>query len=569
MADHHKKAVYNDNNNAFAYYRYSSLAQREESIKEQKEAAERYAEAHGLHIIGEYKDDATSGTIGDREGLMDMLYHAKIMKPGHLIAWKVDRLGRDSRDFANTLYELREAGVKTEYVGETMPEDEGERRFIEGMYALIAEQFIFNHKKNVIRGLEYNAERCLFNGGKPPYGYVGTAGKPLEIDPVRGPIVQKIFREYADGKKSSEIVQELNEAGVRSSHGKPLQVSFITHVLSNTAYLGIYKWGGKEIEGGVPRLVDDGTWDKCQRLMERNARGGRRPKKRDGADSTEPDGEAQEPSSFWLTGHLYCGMCGETMHSHYGTNHSGKPYYYYMCTGHENHRCSKKSVPAHLVEGMVTRVMEEILQDSSIRFMIAHDAWLHYEKMNEGSGAYLESLKNEQAEVKRKLDNVMKAIEEGIVTKTTKAKLEELENRQQMLQDAADAEEARQQAGVKEETILRFLDSFVNLHAKDSADREKLLNTLVDKIYVYDDEIVVTVYYSDDKRKVSFEDYKEALKNDPYEILQHRDGVGEPVDGVDPEVVMGIKDSDEGNFPEKKSSESSSVNVRVPNSTVY
>ena len=42
-----KKFVQNNNNLAIAYYRYSSHAQNETSIDQQREEAERYAEAHG------------------------------------------------------------------------------------------------------------------------------------------------------------------------------------------------------------------------------------------------------------------------------------------------------------------------------------------------------------------------------------------------------------------------------------------------------------------------------------------------------------------------------------------
>ncbi|MBQ8030436.1 MAG: recombinase family protein [Butyrivibrio sp.] len=61
-----KKFVQNNNNLAIAYYRYSSHAQNEASIAQQREAAEKYAEAHGFTIMKEYADEALSGTSDDR-----------------------------------------------------------------------------------------------------------------------------------------------------------------------------------------------------------------------------------------------------------------------------------------------------------------------------------------------------------------------------------------------------------------------------------------------------------------------------------------------------------------------
>ena len=48
-----KQFVPNDNNNAVAYYRFSSHAQNEQSIDQQREMAEKYANEHGIKIIGD------------------------------------------------------------------------------------------------------------------------------------------------------------------------------------------------------------------------------------------------------------------------------------------------------------------------------------------------------------------------------------------------------------------------------------------------------------------------------------------------------------------------------------
>ena len=64
-----KKFQQNPGNNAICYYRYSSAAQRDVSIDEQRKAAHEYAEKHGLHIIKEYIDRAISGTREDRPQL--------------------------------------------------------------------------------------------------------------------------------------------------------------------------------------------------------------------------------------------------------------------------------------------------------------------------------------------------------------------------------------------------------------------------------------------------------------------------------------------------------------------
>ena len=87
-----KSFVQNNNNYAITYYRFSSHAQNEASIDQQRERAQEYADAHDLKIIKEYSDAAISGKRDDRPGFQLMLAEIKKLKPSTLILWKTDRL---------------------------------------------------------------------------------------------------------------------------------------------------------------------------------------------------------------------------------------------------------------------------------------------------------------------------------------------------------------------------------------------------------------------------------------------------------------------------------------------
>ena len=90
-----KKFERNDNNLAIAYYRFSSHAQNEASIDQQRELAHAWAEANGFKIVREYEDAAISGTLEERPGFQQMLSEVGKIKPNTLVLWKTDRLGRD------------------------------------------------------------------------------------------------------------------------------------------------------------------------------------------------------------------------------------------------------------------------------------------------------------------------------------------------------------------------------------------------------------------------------------------------------------------------------------------
>ena len=107
-----KRFKQNPGNTAICYYRYSSEAQRDASIEQQREAAHDYADKKGYRIVKEYQDRAMSGSRDDRPDFQLMLAEVKRLRPSYLILWKTDRLSRDKLDSNIAKALLRNAGVK-------------------------------------------------------------------------------------------------------------------------------------------------------------------------------------------------------------------------------------------------------------------------------------------------------------------------------------------------------------------------------------------------------------------------------------------------------------------------
>ena len=500
-----KRFVQNANNNAVCYYRYSSEAQRDVSIDQQKQAAEKFCEAHGLRIIKEYADKAMSGTRFDRPQLQMMLSDIKRLRPGYLILWKGDRLSRDRIDAAIAKHQLRECGVKVEYVAESLPEDEAERVLIEGIEEALAEHFIIQHSKNVTRGLNYNAENALYNGHKI-LGYTGRKNQRYEIDPETAPIVQKIFNDYVLGIPMKVIADELNAAGYRTVRGMEFTEKSLWHTLHNRSYIGEYKWGDIIVPDGFPPLVSAEVFERAQDMMQKNKHGGR-----GGAKKLEAT-SALEGVDFWLTGHLYCGKCGAPLSGTAGTSHTGKVYSYYTCNNHRKHTCDSGNIKKEYLERVVAAIIEECINNASLRLIIAEQVYNYYQREYAGDDNYAKSLEASIKDIDTKLNNIMKAIEAGIFNETTQARMEELQKRKSMHEDELATERNRKKYALKQEHVVQYLECFVGSLSEPSL-RDKVLDYLVEKIYTYDDKIVINFYYSDDKREVDLKDYNEHLDN--------------------------------------------------------
>ena len=90
---------------AAVYLRVSTEEQRErQSIRTQREFAERYCALHEIVVYEYYSDDGVSGTIPmeDRSEGARLLQDSEDGKFATILVYRLDRLGRDPRLILNT-----------------------------------------------------------------------------------------------------------------------------------------------------------------------------------------------------------------------------------------------------------------------------------------------------------------------------------------------------------------------------------------------------------------------------------------------------------------------------------
>lgn len=495
-----KNFVQNDNNLAIAYYRYSSSAQNEASIDQQREQAHRYAAEYGFTIVKEYYDKAMSGADDNRPNFRLMLSEVNKLKPAILILWKTDRLSRDKITVSIAKDKIRRAGCSIRLVAEAIPEGSAGVMYesvIEGMN----EFYLYNLSENVKRGLHYNAENGLY--GRQIIGYKKGADKHYVIDDKTAPVVEKIFRDYADGKPMTDIIKELTEQGVRSSKGNEFTVNSLRTILHNRSYIGEYHYAGHIIPNGMPAIVSEELFEEVQQRFARN--------KRQGGQRANGLTEDNAPR-YWLTGKLYCGECGETMHGMSGTSKTGAIHYYYACKNHRRKlKCPKKNERKEYLEALVVKILNEFLSDTEKLASLAVDVADHYKKLHESDDIYLESLEKQLKDTEIALSNLVKALEMGIFSETTQARLLELEAQKRALTSAIEAEKTKRSILQDENSIRHYFELYQQADFKNTDVRDMIFEYFIDKIYVYDDRLLITAWYSDEQYEVSFDEIQQAL----------------------------------------------------------
>lgn len=110
------------------------------------------------------------------------------------------------------------------------------------------------------------------------------------------------------------------------------------------------------------------------------------------------------------------------------------------------------------------------------------------------------------------IDNIMKAIEKGIVTRTTKSRLEELEAEEEKITRSIKVEESKIPT-ITKDFILFTLNKFRTLDLKIEKNKERLIDGLVKAIFAYDDYIKVLLTFDDSPITIPTSDEIEYMAN--------------------------------------------------------
>lgn len=184
-----------------------------------------------------------------------------------------------------------------------------------------------------------------------------------------------------------------------------------------------------------------------------------------------------------------------------GTSKTKTQYRYYRCNRSRNKECDKKTVRKDWLENQVIDCVLDILKDDKLLDELAERI---YEMQSEESFA-LKSLQTQLDEIKRKLKNIVEAIENGIYSDTTKQRLDELESQKKEIELQINEEQLSHPI-ISQEQILFTLHNYRKIDTSTKEGKQKLIDGFVNSIYLYDDRFVITFNYKSQAKTVSFEE---------------------------------------------------------------
>lgn len=480
-----KNSSANGNNKlAVIYARYSSHNQRDVSIDQQVKADLEFAERQDLKVIDVYADRALTGTNDNRPEFQRMIADARKRAFSFVIVYSLDRFARDRYDSVVYKRQLRECGVRVLSAMENISDDPT-GVLLESMLEGLAEYYSQELATKIRRGLNDNAEKCMVTTSLP-FGYrKGEDGK-YAIDPQEAAVVKEIFTRFLHGDNLADIARDLNERGVRTKRRSPWNKSSFGKLLSNERYIGYYIYGDYRIENGVPAIVDRSTFYAVQERLKLKAN-----------PRNSPVKKRRENSVYLLTGKAFCGHCKSAMIGKSGTSKTGRLYAYYACKNQVYEKtCDKQKIGRDRLEYLVAKALKDYaLQDGMIEWLA--DKSIEYQQKH-AEPVEVSLLKSQLKQTEGAIKNIMSAIEQGIITPTTKERLTELEDQKADLTAKIALKTPDKLSNLSRDDIISAL-SLVRVGDLEDKDYQELLfNMFLRAVYLYDDKLKIVFNYTRD-----------------------------------------------------------------------
>jgi site-specific DNA recombinase len=469
------------------YARYSSEGQRAESIKDQVEICRRYVERQGWILTQVYDDAAISGASKNlRPGFQRMLHDAESRRFDVIVCEAIDRLGRKLADVADLFDRLTFHGVQIHATSIGLV-----TQMRIGIMGTMAQMTLSDLRDKTRRGQLGRARAGRIPGGLA-YGYEVVPPAPSakeagerRIKPDEADIVRRIFRDYAAGSSPRHIARVLNAEGIPGPNGRPWgdttirgQVDRGTGLLNNTLYIGRLSWDrcsyvkdprtGKRVARPhgqeawetteVPplRIIEQPVWDavKARQAVVRFAIG---------RDETGNALNRAHRREFLLSGLIACGCCCGSF-TIMAKNRYGCATRRSKGTCDNTRTILRQRVEQRVLSGLKERMLAPDLVAEFVRVFAEETVAAHRQ-----DAARRSLLDGQLADVERRLQAVLRAIEDEAWSEALRKRLSELETRKEALQ--------RQREGFGNPApVIRLRPNAADIYRAKVADLEASLN---------------------------------------------------------------------------------------------
>ena len=375
----------------FGYVRVSTQKQGEGvSLVAQRDAILAFAARNDIIVTQWFEEKETAAKSG-RPIFLSMMKLLMKHRAAGVVLHKVDRGARNLADWAK-FAELADAGIDVHFATEALDFRSRGGRLTADIQAVIAADYIRNLREECIKGIDGRLKQGLYPF-KAPMGYNDNGGGRVKtIDPIKGPLVKKLFELYATGQYSlRSLPAEIARRGLHSPNGRPISKNGLERILRNPFYCGLIKItrGGATYPGIHERLISANLFE-----VVRSVRTGRISK-------------AVTRHQYLFHGLFTCALCGTAM-----VAERQKGHVYYRC---HTKTCDTKTVREEAIEEAVTSALLRVrLSDDDIVWITCEfEIWARQREIDDGSNTYGMQL----TQIEEKLQRLTDALIERLIDK--------------------------------------------------------------------------------------------------------------------------------------------------------
>lgn len=329
------------------YMRVSTEDQAREgfSLPEQKERLEAYCKFNGYKIVEYYTDAGISAKTGNHRPEYDrMLEDGKQGKINMIIALKLDRITRSTRDWETLMDYLEKYNINIAFVNDDINTTTANGKMVSRIMMSVSQNEIERTSERTIIGLE-GAIKQGHIPARAPLGYKHI-DKKLVPDPLTKDIVIRIYNLYFEGLTYNTIAKLFNKEKVLDKTN--WKDTSILKIITNVIYKGDYIQGKttrnpRYFEDVVEPIVSKELWDSCQVQKKKNQR------------------NYMRSQTYIFLQKLKCPKCGRILAG--GASHkikADKWYYYYRCE-----KC-RGNIREHEIEDSIKELLSDIFEYDSV-----------------------------------------------------------------------------------------------------------------------------------------------------------------------------------------------------------
>lgn len=364
-----------------AYARVSTLAEsQEESYDTQMKYYSDYIGSNsGWNMVKIYSDKGITGTSAEkRPGFQEMIRDAQDGKIDIILCKSLSRFSRNYEEAQKYTHMLKGIGVEIRFEKEGLSTLDPQMDMALGVMMAVAQQ----ESKSISENIRWTYRRL----GEQGIRHVGS-NHLLGYDEINGVmtpnadrwVVELVFQRYAEGRRVSDIMQELKDKGAKTLQKQnEYDYKNVLNILKNEVYVGdrlmqktpARNYLTKKPDPTIQRepkyyrdhhtpIITRDLWNTVQERLERERK-------------AKEAGVLPRKDSHPYYGRIICGCCGKPYRRRTHKCRNGDQFPVWKCSGRIKGDCKGRIVREPEVEQLLTATNRIIVRDSDFD-LVAED----------------------------------------------------------------------------------------------------------------------------------------------------------------------------------------------------